>query len=803
MKNKIIKIFILGLFFLISFLKNSYSEEFQFLGSELKFLDNGNLIVGTNGIKITSENQIIEANKFEYNKVNLHLKLLGQIKIIDNLKNTIITGDKIEYFENLEKFFAEGDVEVKVDDKYIIYSTDLTYLRIKEHFFSKNKSTFIDNIGNKFELNKLDYFKLLNKIRGSKIKFTDAQLNKFYIEDAIIDLQKNEIVGKDVAIDFVNSAFVNNKNEPRLKGNKIYSDQNITTISKGIFTTCKKTDNCPPWTMQASEVKHDKIKQTINYKNAWLKIYDKPVLYFPRFFHPDPTVKRQSGFLMPSLTSANTLGSSIEIPYFKALAGNKDLTFKPRLYADKSVILQSEYRLEKEKSSHIFDFGFFSDGNQNIFDNKNRKNHFFSNSKFNFDSKIFDETKIEVNIETTSNDTFLKTYKIKSPLIESETLLNSYTNVEMNNEDTYIKASLESYTDLTADKKKRYEYIYPNVIFTKDIKLDASYKGSLTFDSNTYHKKYDVNSHDSVNINNFKYTSFDYVLNNGLKNNFNLLIKNVNTDGHNSVKNRNDLSNKILGSIIFESSYPLKKTGINYNSFLEPVASLRYSPNETKNAVKKDRRIDINNIFSTNRISMNDGVEGGESITIGNTYRLTNNKTAKEYLSLGIASNFRLDENVDLPIKSTIGKKSSDIVGNAKISPNKYFQIDYNFSLDNNLDSNNYDSIKTTFSLNNFVTSFEFLQEEGDIGNKSFIQNNTSYNFDEENSLSFSTRKNKVTDLTEFYNLIYQYKNDCLSAGVEYNKEYYTDNDLKPTEQLLFTITIIPFGKINTANLRQ
>ena len=255
--------------------------------------------------------------------------------------------------------------------------------------------------------------------------------------------------------------------------------------------------------------------------------------------------------------------------------------------------------------------------------------------------------------------------------------------------------------------------------------------------------------------------------------------------------------------IIFESSYPLKKTGTNFNSFLEPIASFRYSPTETKNIVNSDRRIDINNIFSTNRISMNDGVEGGESITIGNTYRLTNKNSVQEYLSLGLASNFRLDKNVDLPIKSTIGKKSSDIVGNAKISPNKYFQIDYNFSLDNNLDSNNYDSIKTSFSLNNFVTSFEYLQEQGDIGNKSFIQNSTSYNFNEENSLSFSTRKNKVTDLTEFYNLIYQYKNDCLSAGIEYSKEYYTDNDLKPTEQLLFTITIIPFGKINSANLRQ
>ena len=222
-----------------------------------------------------------------------------------------------------------------------------------------------------------------------------------------------------------------------------------------------------------------------------------------------------------------------------------------------------------------------------------------------------------------------------------------------------------------------------------------------------------------------------------------------------------------------ESSYPLKKLGPKFNSFLEPIVSLRYSPTETKNISNSDRRIDINNIFSTNRISDNNTIEGGESITIGNTYRLTDINNDHEYLSLGLASVFRSKENNDLPIKSTIGKKSSDIVGNAKISPNKYFNIDYNFSLDNNLDTSNYDSIKSTLSMNNFVTSFEYLQEQGDIGTKSYIQNNTSYNFNDDNSLSFSTRKNKETDLTEFYNLIYQYKNDCLSAAVEYNKEYY------------------------------
>ena len=36
----------------------------------------------------------------------------------------------------------------------------------------------------------------------------------------------------------------------------------------------------------------------------------------------------------------------------------------------------------------------------------------------------------------------------------------------------------------------------------------------------------------------------------------------------------------------------------------------------------------------------------------------------------------------------------------------------------------------------------------------------------------------------------------------KYNKEYYNDQDLKPSENLFFKISIIPFGGINSPNLK-
>ena len=87
--------------------------------------------------------------------------------------------------------------------------------------------------------------------------------------------------------------------------------------------------------------------------------------------------------------------------------------------------------------------------------------------------------------------------------------------------------------------------------------------------------------------------------------------------------------------------------------------------------------------------------------------------------------------------------------------------------------------------------------------NESYISNETSYSFNNQKKLKFSTRKNKKTDLTEFYNLIYEYKNDCLTAAIEYNKEYYQDTDFQPNEQIFFSITIIPFAQSNLPGINR
>ena len=83
----------------------------------------------------------------------------------------------------------------------------------------------------------------------------------------------------------------------------------------------------------------------------------------------------------------------------------------------------------------------------------------------------------------------------------------------------------------------------------------------------------------------------------------------------------------------------------------------------------------------------------------------------------------------------------------------------------------------------------------------STVTKNTKFNFNSSNSIAFETSKNLDQNITNYYNLIYEYENDCLTAAIEYNKSYYTDGDLKPEENIIFLIKIIPFGKISAPAL--
>ena len=174
--------------------------------------------------------------------------------------------------------------------------------------------------------------------------------------------------------------------------------------------------------MSAEEIRHDKQKKIIYYKNASLKIYDKKVFYFPKFFHPDPTVKRQSGFLIPKFQDNSSTGLSFNLPYFLAIAENKDITLTPRFFDDDKFLIQSEFRQKNKYSNHIADVSQF------ISSGKNSNSHLFYNYGKNYETNNFDNVELNVKLEQVSDETYLKTNKIESPIINNFSNLTNSLN---------------------------------------------------------------------------------------------------------------------------------------------------------------------------------------------------------------------------------------------------------------------------------------------------------------------------------------------------------------------------------------
>jgi LPS-assembly protein len=793
MKNKFILTASLILV-LFSFYKVANSNEFIFETNEINISEKGNITEATEGTaKSIKKKFLIKAKKFRYNnELSILIAFDGIAYSPDD--NLEINADNFIYNDKKHLLETKGNVVIKdITNNISIKSQSIFFDNKNKIISSKVDSVIKDNLGNIFLTKNFKYnvnTKII-KINGSKL--TDNQQNKYEISKAFLDLNSNKLIGKDISINFNDKSF-SAGNNPRLKGNSISTDSENSTITKGIFTTCKKTDDCPPWQLSAEEIKHDKKNKTINYKNAWLKIYDRPVLYFPKFFHPDPSVERQSGFLMPSFKGSTNSGSSFQVPYYLVTGQNEDFTFTPRLFKDDKLLLQTEHRKVGNKSESIYDFSFLSEKNNSF------KSHFFSKNKKNIELADFEESNIFIDLQQTSNDTYLKTYNIESPLITNPSLLTSTLGFSAYKEDLTFDTNFIVYEDLSKADSDRYEFVYPSYDLSKQFNEIEDFNGNFSFSSNGHQKNYDTNIFETVAVNDLLFNSNSNYTDQGFIKNYNFLLRNINTDSKNSSKYKENVDYKLASIMEYNVSYPLNKKLDNNTDILKPKISLKYSPNNNRNMRHENRRIDINNIFSLERLGAKDTVEGGTSFTYGLDYEKIN-KDEKEILGARVANILRMNEDKNLPNNSTLGQKTSNIVGDLNLSPNDNLNFKYNFLLDENLSDINYQSFETEFKVNNFITKFEYLNENNTAEKESFVSNTTSYTFDDSSKFLFKTRENKKTKITEFYNLIYEYRNDCLIAAIEYNKDYYTDRDLKPEENIFFKLTIVPFGATKSPNL--
>lgn len=227
---------------------------------------------------------------------------------IDRSQPLYLQGDQLIYDNSGNNVIARGNVEIFYNN-YILTADEVSYDQ------SANTLTAVGNV-------------VLKEPNGTIIR-----ADRYTLSDDFRDgfVQQLSVVAKD-------DTRIAAARATRREGN-------VTEFSEARFTPCRSDGTTPPlWCISAQTIIHDQQAATITYQDAQFELFGQPILYLPYFQHPDPSVKRRSGFLVPTFGSSSDLGFMTSVPYYFALAPNYDFTFHPTYMTNQGVLWQGEFR---------------------------------------------------------------------------------------------------------------------------------------------------------------------------------------------------------------------------------------------------------------------------------------------------------------------------------------------------------------------------------------------------------------------------------------------------------------------------
>jgi LPS-assembly protein len=226
------------------------------------------------------QQMLVKANEIDYDYANHRVSAVGNVQIY--YRNSTLEADRVIYDQTTKRLHAEGNVRLTEADRKVTY--------------------------------------------GSMMDLSD-----------------------DYRDGFVDSLRLDSPDQTRMAAARAERTSGNTTIfHSGVYTAClpcKDDPKKPPlWQVKAARIIHDQGEKMIYFEDARLEFFGQPIAWLPYFSTPDPTVKRKSGVLVPSITSSSIYGQALEVPYYWALAPDYDATFSPMITTKQGPLLQGEFR---------------------------------------------------------------------------------------------------------------------------------------------------------------------------------------------------------------------------------------------------------------------------------------------------------------------------------------------------------------------------------------------------------------------------------------------------------------------------
>jgi LPS-assembly protein len=452
---------------------------------------------------------------------------------------------------------------------------------------------------------------------------------------------------------------------------------NIEELTKIVYSTCNlcKTDpETPPlWQIRASSATRDLQHKRIEYRNAVMEIHGFPIFYLPYMSQPDPSVKRQSGLLVPGIGSTSRLGFFTTTPLYIVIDSSSDITLTPVIAVKTGPALDANYR--KAFNNGILHIDV-SGGN----DNKGFGNAVFADGTFDINR----DWRAGFTYDHASNPNYLNDFNI----LPNKAFLSSNLYLEGFGQGAYAKLEADTYQGLVSSiTQSTLPIVLPYGQY--DFESDPDVWGgrfSLSADAFNVLRDLGTNSRRASVIGGYK-IPFNGPFGQLYHARVQLIAASYNANRLYQQPNFSTYDSISTGRVAAYSGllmrWPFLRAAGNFGSqILEPEVQLVAAPDigirqnlRIPNEDSLDLEYSDANLFDFNRYPGIDRLAGGSRVDYAMHGAWYLPKGA--FLDGIIGQSYRLHKDNDYLPDSGLNDNISDIVGRLTLAPAPYFNLTY------------------------------------------------------------------------------------------------------------------------------
>jgi LPS-assembly protein len=576
----------------------------------------------------------------------------------DPNQEAVLTADEVTYDNELGVAVARGSVEVVQGERTLLADT-VTYNQRTNTVVASGNVSLIEPTG---EVLFADYMEL-----------TDA------MKDGVI---------RDIRILLTDNSRLAANGARRSGGNR-------TEMQKGVFSACKPCEEdpsrAPLWQLKASRVVHDQQEQVIRYNDARMEMFGVPVAYTPYFQHPDPTVKRQSGFLVPTHVYNSNLGFMTGVPYYWAIDKDKDVTLLPMYSTKKGPIGRMEYRQNYPAGTLLVDGSvartdqginqLFTTTDSSTVEKNEIRGHVFGRGRWDID----ETWRTGFDVQRASDRTYLSLYKITNTDLYNQNIQTLTTNayVEGFMGRSYAAANGYAFQGLRSFDTQRTTPYVPVMWDYNYISEGTPHGGRFSLDANTMVLQRNDGA-DSRRVSVTGGYQVPYISPFGEVYRFSATVQGDVYSSHDVADpgrpgtTHDGVTGRLFPQLGAQWSLPIVRRGEEYRQLVEPVLGGFVSPNgRNPAAISNEDSVDIEfddtRLWNPNRFTGTDRVDSGIRGIYGMRTGLYHVSGA--YATTFFGQSYNVRPNEQFTQSSGLAGHRSDYVARVEMSPHPWFDV--------------------------------------------------------------------------------------------------------------------------------